>query len=91
MGFSDSSVSKESAYNAGDTGSIPGLGRSAGEGIEPESLALQADSLLTELSEKPKKQHELIQRIFSFLNRAFEIFKRTCFEDPIFMLKIKYP
>ena len=32
-GFPDSSVSKESACNAGDPGSIPGLERSAGEGI----------------------------------------------------------
>ena len=30
--FPDSSVGKESAYNAGDSDSIPGLGRSAGEG-----------------------------------------------------------
>ena len=29
----DSSAGKESACNAGDPGSIPGLGRSAGEGI----------------------------------------------------------
>ena len=33
MGFPDSSAGKESACNAGDPGSIPGLGRSAGEGI----------------------------------------------------------
>ena len=33
MGFPDISVGKESACNAGDPGSIPGLGRSAGEGI----------------------------------------------------------
>ena len=32
MGFPDSSVGKESACNAGDPGSIPGLGRSLGEG-----------------------------------------------------------
>ena len=32
MGFPHSSVSKESACNAGDLGSIPGLGRSPGEG-----------------------------------------------------------
>ena len=32
-GFSDSSVGKESACNAGDPGSIPGSGRSSGEGI----------------------------------------------------------
>ena len=31
--FPDSSVGKESAYNAGDPGLIPGSGRSAGEGI----------------------------------------------------------
>ena len=32
-GFPDSSVGKESASNAGDPSSIPGLGRSTGEGI----------------------------------------------------------
>ena len=33
LGFSHSSVGKESACNAGDLGSILGLGRSPGEGI----------------------------------------------------------
>ena len=33
MSFPDSSVGKESACNAGDPGSIPRMGRSAGEGI----------------------------------------------------------
>ena len=32
-GFPDSSVGKESTFNAGVPGSIPGLERSAGEGI----------------------------------------------------------
>ena len=32
MGFSDSSDGKESAYNAGDLGLIPGSGRSPSEG-----------------------------------------------------------
>ena len=32
MGFPDSSVGKESACNAEDPSSIPGLGRSPGEG-----------------------------------------------------------
>ena len=32
LGFPDSSVGKESTCNAGDLGSIPGLGRSPGEG-----------------------------------------------------------
>ena len=33
QGFPDSSAGKESACNAGESGSIPGLGRSPGEGI----------------------------------------------------------
>ena len=33
MGFPDSSVGKETTCNAEDPGSIPGPGRSAGEGI----------------------------------------------------------
>ena len=33
MGFPDSSVGNESACNVGDPGSVPGLGRSAEEGI----------------------------------------------------------
>ena len=33
MGFPDRSVGKESACNAGDPGSVPGLGRSPGEEI----------------------------------------------------------
>ena len=32
LGFPDGSDGKASAYNAGDQGSIPGLGRSPGEG-----------------------------------------------------------
>ena len=42
MGFPDSSVGKESACNAGDLGSIPGLGRSPGEG---EGYPLQYSGL----------------------------------------------
>ena len=33
MGFPDSSVGKKSTCNAGDPGSILGLGRSSGEGV----------------------------------------------------------
>ena len=41
MGLPDSSVGKEFACNAGDPGSIPGSGRSAGEGISQYSGAGQ--------------------------------------------------
>ena len=42
QGFPHSSVGKESACNAGDLGSIPKLGRSAGEG---KGYLLQYSSL----------------------------------------------
>ena len=44
----DSSVGKESACNAGDSGWIPGLGRSAGEGIG-DPLQYSWASLVTQL------------------------------------------
>ena len=34
MGFPGGSDGKESACNAGDPGSVPGSGRSAGEGLD---------------------------------------------------------
>ena len=51
------SVGKESACNAGDPGSIPGLGRSAGEGI---SYPLQYSwaSLVAQLLENPPAMQE---------------------------------
>ena len=49
LGFPDSSVGKESACNAGDPGSIPGSGRSAGEGIG-YPLQYSWASLVTQLA-----------------------------------------
>ena len=40
LGFPDSSVGKQSAYNARHPGSISGSGRSAGEGIASHSSIL---------------------------------------------------
>ena len=40
MGFPDSSVGKESACNAGDPGSIPGLGRSMEKGSTTDTSIL---------------------------------------------------
>ena len=39
-GFSSGSAGKESVCNAGDLGSIPGLGRSPGEGKDTHSSIL---------------------------------------------------
>ena len=48
-GFPDGSVGKESACNAGDPRSIPGLGRSAGEGIGYSLQYSWASSLVAQL------------------------------------------
>ena len=56
-GFPDSSVGKESTCNAGDPDSIPGLERSAGEGI---GYALQYSwaSLVAQLVKNPPALQE---------------------------------
>ena len=51
-GFPDSSVGKESTYDAGDPGLIPGLERSTGEGIG-YPLQYSSASLLAQLVKNP--------------------------------------
>ena len=51
-GFPDSSVAKESACNPGDSGLIPGSGRSLGEGIG-YSLQYSWASLVAQLVKNP--------------------------------------
>ena len=57
LGFPDSSFGKESAYNVGDPGSIPGSGKSLGEGI---GYPLQCSwaSLLAQLVKNPPAMRE---------------------------------
>ena len=55
--FPDSSVGKESAYNAGDHGQIPGSGRSAGEGIG-YPLQYSWASLVAQLAKNPPAMWE---------------------------------
>ena len=57
LGFLDSSVGKESACNAGDPGSIPGWGRSPGEGIG-YPLQYSWAFLVTQLVKKPHAMWE---------------------------------
>ena len=57
MGFPDGSVGKESACNAGDPNSIPGLGRSAGEGIG-YPLQYSWASLVAQLVKNPPAMGE---------------------------------
>ena len=56
-GFPGSSAGKESTCNAGDPGSIPGLGRSPGEGIGYTFQYLWA-SLVTQLVKNPPVMQE---------------------------------
>ena len=55
--FPDSSVGKESTCHAGDPGLIPGLGRSAGEGIG-YPLQYSWASLVTQLVKNPPAMRE---------------------------------
>ena len=56
-GFPDSSVGKESTCNAGDPGSIPGSGRSPGEGIG-YPLQYSWASLVAQLVKNPPAMQE---------------------------------
>ena len=56
-GFPDSSVCRESSCNAGDPGSIPGSGRSAGEGIG-YPLQYSWASLVAQLVKNPPAMWE---------------------------------
>ena len=58
MGFPDSSVGKESTCNAGDPSSIPGSGRSAGEGIG-YPLRHSWASLVAQLVKNPPAKWEI--------------------------------
>ena len=57
MNFLDSSVGKVSACNAGDPGSIPGLGRPAGEGIG-YPLQYSLASVVAQLVKNPPAMQE---------------------------------
>ena len=57
IGYFWASVGKESAFNAGDPGSIPGLGRYAGEGIG-YSLQYSWASLVAHLVKNPPAMWE---------------------------------
>ena len=58
-GFPDGSVGKESTCTAGDPGSIPGLGRSPGEGIG-YPLQYSWASLVAQLVKNPPALQETL-------------------------------
>ena len=62
LGFPDSSVGKESVCNARDLGSIPGLGRSPGEGkgypLQYSGLENSMDWIVHEVAKSPSNTNE---------------------------------
>ena len=66
MGFPDSSVSKELTCSAGDLGSIPGSGRSAGKGIGSPHQYSRA-SLVAQLVKNPPAMRETRVRSLGWL------------------------
>ena len=68
MGFPDSSISKESACNAGDPGLIPELGRSTGEAIG-YPLQYSWASLVAQLVKNLPAMQETPVRFVQFLGQ----------------------
>ena len=62
MGFPGSSAGKESVCNAGDPGSIPGLGKSPGEGIG-YSLQYSLASLVAQTVNLPTMRETWVQSL----------------------------
>ena len=67
MGFPHSSIGKESSCNAGDPGSIPGSGRSAGEVIG-YPLQYTWASLMAQLVKNPPAMRETWVRSLGWEN-----------------------
>ena len=63
MGFPGSSAGKESACNEGDPGSIPGSGRSAGEGIGYQLQYSWASLVAQMVKNLPAMQETCVQSL----------------------------
>ena len=71
MGFPGGSDGKESACNAGDPGSIPGLGRSPGEETAIHSSILASRTSWTEDPGGLHKVHEDLHKVSDRLTNTF--------------------
>ena len=86
MGFPDSSVGKESACNARDPGSIPGLGRSAGEGIGYPLEYYWASLVAQLVKNQPAMQETPVQ----FLGQGDPLEKGTATHSSILAWRIPW-
>ena len=84
-GFPHSSVGKESAYNAEDPGSIPGSGRSAGEGIDYPLQYSWASLVAQMVKNLPAMQQAWVrsQGEKIFWRRVWQPFQYSCLEKPM--------
>ena len=80
MGFSGSSAGKEPACNAGDPSSIPGSGRSAGEGIG-YTLQYSWASLVAQRVKNPPAMRETWVGKIPW-RRAWQPTQYSCLENP---------
>ena len=73
--FPCGSDGKESTYNTGDLGSIPGLGRSPGEG---EGYPLQYSGLENSMDYSPRspKESDMTERLSLFITHSIAMFKK---------------
>ena len=97
MGFPDSSVGKESACNVEDLGLIPGLGRSAGEGIgyplQYSGLENSLDCIVHEVAKGRTRLSNfhfhlvfdvsVISRLMAILHREMDELTNEDFRDEI--------
>ena len=77
VGFPDNSVGKELACNAGDPDSIPGLGRSSGEGIgyplQYSGLENSMDCIVHRVVKSWTQLCHLHFHLFSFVKRKINL------------------
>ena len=79
LGFRDNSIGKESACNAGDPGSIPGLGRSAREEIGYPCQYFWASFVAQLVKNLPAMQETLVR----FLGQEDQLEKGTATHSSI--------
>ena len=76
VGFPCGSAGKESACNAGDLGSIPGLGRSPGEGkgypLQCSGLENSMDSIVHGVTKSRTQLNDLPFHIFTLVYKFFK-------------------
>ena len=88
-GFPGSSAGEESTFNAGDPGSIPGSGRSAGEGI---SYAIQylGASLVAQLVKNLPAMQEIQETQVQSLGREDPLEKGKAIHSSILAWRIPW-